>query len=122
MKNDKWKIRSALLWRIITMNHRHTLPLTLRSLIVTRSLSLALLTLFALTAFPFAAHAQSASATLSGTVEDQKGGVVPGVQITLTNTATTLERQVVTSESGSFVVPLLPPGKYRSPSQGAACV
>jgi len=75
------------------------------------------LLLFALCTLPFAAHAQSASATLSGTVEDQKGGVVPGVQITLTNTATTLERQVVTNESGSFVLPLLPPGKYRLTAQ-----
>ena len=75
------------------------------------------LVLFALCALPFAARAQTANATLSGTVEDQKGGVVPGVQITLTNTATTLERQVVTSESGSFVLPLVPPGKYRLTAQ-----
>src|SRR5437868_2847649 len=56
---------------------------------------------------------QTATATLSGTVEDQNGAVVPGVNITIQNTATSLERQATTSDAGYFTVPLLPPGTYK---------
>src|SRR6266536_1540775 len=74
-----------------------------------------LLTAFCLLLFgalPFAAHGQSASATLSGTVVDERGAVIPGAQVTVTNPATAFERQVVTNESGFFIVPLLPPATY----------
>ncbi len=79
----------------------------------TRSLPLAVLTLlFALCALPFAAYAQSATATLGGTVEDTNGALIPGCAITVTNTATAMQRRTVTSDSGQFTVPLLPPGTY----------
>ncbi len=58
------------------------------------------------------AGAQSATATLSGTVEDTNGAVVPGANVTIENVATRLRRQVTTNESGSFTVPLLPPSEY----------
>ncbi len=58
------------------------------------------------------AHAQSATATLNGTVEDQTGAVIPGVGITIQNSATSFERQVTSNGSGSFAIPLLPPGTY----------
>jgi hypothetical protein len=61
---------------------------------------------------PLAVYAQSASATLSGTVEDQNGAIVPGVNVTVMNVDTSARRQVNTNESGSFTVPLLPPGRY----------
>src|SRR6266511_2116313 len=85
----------------ITMTNR-PLHFALRSLL-----------LFALCALPFAsAHAQSATATLSGTVEDQNSAVIPGVSITVQNTGTSFERQASTNESGSFTISLLPPGTY----------
>ena|ERR1051325_6046911 len=69
--------------------------------------------LLALCAFPFSfAYAQSATATLSGTIEDQNGAIIPGVSITIQNKATSLERQTTTNDSGGFTVPLLPPGDY----------
>ena len=85
--------------------------------VLSRSLPFAVLTrsllLFALCALLFAvAHAQSSTATLSGTVEDANGAVVPGVEITVMNPATALERQVTTNDSGYYTVPLLQPGKY----------
>src|SRR5262245_18663403 len=58
------------------------------------------------------ASAQTATATLSGRVEDQNGASIPKVSITIQNTATSVERQTTTSESGEFTVPLLPPGNY----------
>src|SRR5438105_580641 len=55
---------------------------------------------------------QTATATLSGVVEDEKGAVIAGCKITITNPATGLERTVVTNESGTFTIPLLPPATY----------
>jgi len=84
----------------------------------TRSLPLAVLTLlFALGALPLAARAQSATATLSGTVEDANGAVVPGATITLLNTGTSLKRQTTTNGEGYFTIPLLPPGAYTLTTQ-----
>ena len=76
-----------------------------------RSLRFAAL-LFALTALPFAAHAQTATATLSGTVEDEKGAVVPGVTVAVLNVDTSFRRESTTNDSGSFLFTLLPPGHY----------
>ncbi len=58
------------------------------------------------------AFGQSATATLSGTVTDQNGAVVPGVAISVINPATSLERTATTNDSGYFSIPLLPPGTY----------
>ena len=59
-----------------------------------------------------AARGQSATATLSGTVSDQTGGVVPGVSILLVNADTALRREATTTEEGYFALRLLPPGRY----------
>lgn len=58
------------------------------------------------------AFGQSATATLSGTVEDQNGAVVPGVELAVLNVETYARRQATTNETGYFTVPLLPPGRY----------
>jgi len=77
-----------------------------------RSLPLAVLTLFALCALPYAAHAQSSAANLSGTVVDQNGAIVPGANVTVSNAGTGLQRQIITNDAGYFAVPLLPPSTY----------
>src|SRR2546428_5459671 len=53
------------------------------------------------------------TAQLSGTVRDQSGAVLPGVEVTATQTATGVARSVVTNETGSYVLPNLPIGPYR---------
>jgi carboxypeptidase family protein/TonB-dependent receptor-like protein len=58
------------------------------------------------------AFGQSTTATLSGTVTDQNGAIVPGVAISAINPATSLERTATTSDAGYFSIPLLPPGTY----------
>src|SRR6266542_6137575 len=58
------------------------------------------------------AYAQSSTATLSGTVVDQDGAVVPGANITVINAATAQQRQATTNDRGDFTVPLLPPATY----------
>src|SRR6266404_4862536 len=75
------------------------------------------LVFLAFCSLPFAAHAQSASATLSGTVEDQNGAVVPGATVTAENKATGLKRQATTNGEGYFTIPLLPPSTYSVTAQ-----
>lgn len=58
------------------------------------------------------ATAQSSSATLSGIVIDEAGAVVPAVEITAFNLDTALLRHGVTNDTGSFVIPVLPPARY----------
>src|SRR2546427_1567896 len=60
------------------------------------------------------AAAQITSATLSGTVKDQTGGVLPGVDVVIKNLDTSLSRSVVTDANGYFTVPGLAPGRYEA--------
>jgi hypothetical protein len=54
-----------------------------------------------------------ATAQISGTVRDQTGAVLPGVEITATQTDTGVARMTITNETGSYVLPSLPVGPYR---------
>src|SRR5262245_29755790 len=60
------------------------------------------------------AAAQITSATLSGTIKDETGGVLPGVDVVIRNVDTGLTRNSVTDTNGYFTVPGLPPGKYET--------
>lgn len=69
------------------------------------------LVLFAPT--PTSAQGVSAStAAIFGTVTDSSGGVVPGVDITVTNTETGISQKVTTDKSGRYEVHFLAPGPY----------
>ena len=57
--------------------------------------------------------AQVDRATLSGVVRDTGGGVVPGATVTVTNLATNIESHQATSETGSYQVVNLAPGRYQ---------
>src|SRR4249920_4087163 len=70
---------------------------------------LAGLLLFAMTST--AAWSQ-ATAQLSGTIADPSGALLPGVEITATNTATNTTRMTVSNETGSYVLSNLPLGPY----------
>ena len=54
-----------------------------------------------------------ATAQISGTVKDQTGAVLPGVEVTATQTDTGIARTTVTNETGSYVLPNLVTGPYR---------
>ena len=69
--------------------------------------------LFILVAGRAAALAQGATAQISGTVTDQSGAVLPGVEITATQTETGVSRNTVSNETGLYVLPTLPVGPYR---------
>jgi hypothetical protein len=50
--------------------------------------------------------------TVSGIVNDQSGGVVPNVKVTVTNKDTGLARELLSGADGSFSAPALPSGNY----------
>ncbi len=54
-----------------------------------------------------------ATAQISGTVRDQSGAVLPGVEVSATQTETGIRRSTVTNETGSYVLPDLALGPYR---------
>lgn len=66
--------------------------------------------LFFLTPRP--ASAQVASGSISGTVVDPTGALVPGAQVTATNTQTGAKSRATTDTSGLFKLALLPVGNY----------
>src|SRR5262249_16598651 len=57
--------------------------------------------------------AQVINATLSGTVTDATGALIPGVEITATQTQTGVVSTAITNESGTYQFPSLQPGPYR---------
>jgi hypothetical protein len=63
-------------------------------------------------ALPTHTFAQSTNATVSGTVADATGAVLPGVSLTATNNATGVVTTVVSNEAGAYNVPSLLPGVY----------
>ena len=70
-----------------------------------------LLILFA-TSSAFPVHAQSSTATLTGTVLDQAGATVPGVNISVISVVQGFHRNTTSDDDGTFIVPSLPPGSY----------
>src|SRR4029079_1389084 len=74
-----------------------------------RAIAAAAIAFALLTALP--ARGQS-TATLRGTVTDPQSAVMPGVSITVHNTATNQDRTVVTDAAGAYVTAALAPGHY----------
>ncbi len=73
------------------------------------------LTLLAVTLgllFPAASRAQVAGGTISGTVADSSGRVIPSAQISITNVDTRVSRTAATNEDGFYTAPNLLPGNY----------
>src|SRR5437868_6087775 len=50
--------------------------------------------------------------TISGTIKDGTGAVIPGVSITALNQGTGVTREAVSDDSGHYSMPLLPVGTY----------
>jgi len=65
------------------------------------------------TAFSTRGFGQATNATVSGTAEDSTHAVLPGVAISVTNTATGVMSTAITNESGAYNVPGLLPGPYK---------
>jgi len=59
------------------------------------------------------AFAQVAGGSISGTVTDPSGAVIPNAEVTVRNTATGITRTLATNASGFFSAPNLVPGSYQ---------
>src|SRR5258708_607814 len=70
-----------------------------------------ILLLATLCALP-AAHAQSVTGQMSGTIADSANNAIAGAKAQLTNDLTKQMREIVTETSGSFIFPDLVPGDY----------
>jgi len=70
-------------------------------------LSLLVIAMTASVAWP-----QASTATVSGTVRDQTGAVIPGATVTLTNRNTNVGSKTTTNEVGFYVFPGTLPGPY----------
>jgi hypothetical protein len=64
-------------------------------------------------AVSYAGVSPQATAEISGTVRDQTGAVLPGVEVTATQTGTGIARNAVTNETGSYILPNMAVGPYR---------
>jgi hypothetical protein len=65
-----------------------------------------------LCALPAAAFAQQETATISGTITDATGAIVPNAVVIVTNVQTGISVRTEATEAGTYVVPSLRPGDY----------
>lgn len=66
-----------------------------------------------MSAIALRAPAQVTTSVIAGVVTDESGSVVARAQVTATQVGTGLQREVLTGETGEYVIPQLPPGRYR---------
>ncbi len=59
------------------------------------------------------AFSQSSFASLSGTINDDTGAIVPGVKMTATNVATGIANTAISNNAGVYNFPSLLPGAYK---------
>ena len=76
-------------------------------------LGASVLAMFAILAvLSLTANAQQTTATLSGTVYDASGAIVPGSSVSLKNEASGDVRRTVSNGDGYFTFGAVPPGSY----------
>jgi hypothetical protein len=71
-----------------------------------------LVSILTLSISPAWALAQTSTGAIEGSVTDNQGKSIPGVKVTVKQTATNLERQVTTNDSGIYRFESLPVGSY----------
>jgi hypothetical protein len=69
--------------------------------------------------FAFSCLGQLNRGTITGTVSDTTGAIIPQVQVVVQNTATNVKYQTQT-EAGTYTAPSLPPGPYQITFQAAS--
>ncbi|MBV9074649.1 MAG: carboxypeptidase regulatory-like domain-containing protein, partial [Acidobacteria bacterium] len=62
--------------------------------------------------FPSALSAQTVGATLSGTITDPSGSVIPNAQVAIVNNGTGAVTNVTSNGEGFYSAPNLQPGDY----------
>src|SRR5262249_54287326 len=61
---------------------------------------------------PPSGFSQAANGTITGTVSDASGAVIPGVNVEVKNAATGVVFTTISTETGNYTAPNLPPGNY----------
>jgi len=56
--------------------------------------------------------AQATTGSIYGTVRDETGGIIPGVEVTIPNEETGVERTAITGDDGAYTAPLLSVSRY----------
>ena len=69
--------------------------------------------------FCWATSLLAQSTSVSGVVADPTGAVIPGVKISIENTANGLKRQEVSDNQGRYTFPQLSPGPYKIAAQAS---
>jgi len=77
-----------------------------------RQIAAVLASVLILLASAVPARAQQTTATFAGIVTDKQGGVLPGVDVELTNEGTSAVVRQVTSATGEFLFTYVPVGSY----------
>ena len=72
-----------------------------------------------LSILPMSAVAQQETATITGTVTDATGAVVPRATVVATNLLTNLTVETKTDDAGLYVIPSLRPGEYSVTAESA---
>src|SRR5215475_1447121 len=80
------------------------------------SLSILVLTIILLTGF---ATAQETRSTISGSVTDPTGAVIPNVRVVATEVRTGVKTPTTTDTAGQYNIPFLPPGQYEVSADAA---
>src|SRR5262245_14049587 len=83
---------------------------SLRSRLSVCTLSSTLLCLVLL--IPAVAFPQAANGRITGTIGDATGAVLPGASVEVANTATGVVFSTISTETGAYSAPNLPPGVY----------
>ena len=58
-------------------------------------------------------YGQSDRGTITGTISDPTNAVIPGVSVVATNAETGAKYETISTETGNFTLPQLPPGTYQ---------
>lgn len=66
--------------------------------------------ILALTFATVPARAQSSLGSVRGTVQDERQGLIPAADVTLSDTATSVALKTVTNAAGDYVFPAVVPG------------
>ena len=78
----------------------------------TRILRLCAFVALLMACIPSMAKAQSGAGSVTGLVTDETGGALPGVTITATNQATSVDYTAVSNAAGNYTIEALPVGTY----------
>jgi hypothetical protein len=90
------------------MTQNHILRHLSRRILCGALLCLAMLSTLATPAFT----QDAGFGSINGTITDQKGSVVAGATVTVTQTETGISREVVTTSAGTYAATFLKPGRY----------